>query len=305
MRPTVAYIVGCVVIVLLFTEVAGQWPSSRVPRGLALQQQHGGARTLLARDSTRQPNLEAAVAGSLKADIPVEQGTVKTAGCSSPINQIHYRHDKSDDPYSDVVGLWLGAWSYHDNLASDGWGPGSGGAACTAPPTWGKPYLKLRPKCVTGSAGATEKDWYYQMYNYNTSQGNNPGNWMEVLTQATFYYGPESTVKGAPNMVQRVELTTFIWKADPAPGGTFAEPVTESIGRNLTDVTGTKAVTFKAPDGMVLGELKAVCVKDKANKRSVMVSISQACAMTPKWHPKPFKTPELATSTSEYNCTTQ
>lgn len=224
------------------------------------------------------------------AVVQEKAGLVRTRGCTKPINQVQHRH-VGDSSTAEITGLWLGTWQNHDNTADDEWGPGKGGAACQSKDSsgamqWGKAFKTMSKKCVVGNALTT--DWYFELYNTELGEGPNKGLWMDVIKKIKVYYAPDGS---GDARVQRIDITTDMWKDDPPGKGTFLnEPVTNFIGKPAAEMPAeTISEVFAAPEGMVLGDLSVLCKTPKGQRARSLASIKSACAMKPKWHPAPFK----------------
>jgi hypothetical protein len=101
---------------------------------------------------------------------------------------------------------------------------------------------------------------------------------MTVVTSLKYYYGKAGGV-------ERQEIVAQYW----SPTRGFLTSFDIAPGRPVTELSGNRAVHFKAPPGAVLGErLTTACSvagQDRKNPIRKLSSVSRACAIKrePRW----------------------
>ncbi|KAI8462482.1 MAG: hypothetical protein J3K34DRAFT_448070 [Monoraphidium minutum] len=224
------------------------------------------------------------------AGIKTTKGTVvngaKRRTCTYPLNQIYLDLEKGTNKLNN---MWVGSYSFNSYTFGTGAGgrngPGTDGAACTTPPQWG-PSFDVDSKCSLAPPPFSSGMVQLALYNVYYDRPGDSWGAITFVTGLKYFYG----AKGAG--IERQEITAQYW----SPTRGFLTSFQLATGKNITDLTGKKAVQFTAPQGMVLSEklltsCKVVNKSDPKNPIKALTKVRRACAVMPTWYPETRRFP--------------
>ncbi|KIY97932.1 hypothetical protein MNEG_10029 [Monoraphidium neglectum] len=221
-----------------------------------------------------------AAAQRVLARFKTKKGAVTTGTsrkCSYPLNQLYFTEDSNKT----ISNLWLGSYSFNSYTFGSGNagrnGPGKFGAACLSPPRWG-PAFETTSKCSLAPPPFAKGMAQLALFNVYRDRPGDQFGAMTVVTSLKYYYGKAGGV-------ERQEIVAQYW----SPTRGFLTSFDIATGRPVTELSGNRAVHFKAPPGAVLGErLTTACSvagQDRKNPIRKLSSVSRACAIKPTWYP--------------------